>query len=195
MTHFHLLDSYILNLFPQNLDNLVILDVGCGYGEWGSLLRAKKGGRFYLLGIDIWRPHLERLSRAEVYDLIIQADASTLPLKNKSIDISLACEILEHLNKDAGYKLLEDLERISRKMIIISTPLNWPQSEIYGNPYEKHLSEWKPQELIHLGYKVKVINATWLPQKLKSLDKILRWLTKTPQAQLVIAYKCLTEIG
>jgi hypothetical protein len=38
-------------------------------------------------------------------------------------------------------------------MIVVSTPLSWPQEEIYGNPHEKHVSEWEPQELIDTAMK------------------------------------------
>ncbi|MEM1550798.1 MAG: class I SAM-dependent methyltransferase, partial [Candidatus Bathyarchaeia archaeon] len=147
MSHSHLLNGYVLNFLPLNLVNLIILDVGCGYGEWGLLLRKKKKGSFYLIGVDIWRPHLDKVCKICVYNDLIQVAAPKLPFKDKSINISLACEVLEHLNKEAGYELLRELERISKDKIIISTPLNWPQEEIYDNPYERHLSEWAPWEL------------------------------------------------
>ena len=34
-------------------------------------------------------------------------------IKNKCIDISLACEIFEHLPKEAGFRLLTELERVT----------------------------------------------------------------------------------
>lgn len=189
MTHSHLLDKCILNLLPIDLDNLVILDVGCGYGEWGALLRRRKGS-FYLVGVDIWRPHLTMLNRIGVYDELIQVDAPKLPFKDKSVDISLACEVLEHLGKEEGYELLKDLERISRNMVIVSTPLNWPQENIYSNPYERHRSEWTPSEFSNIGYKVKTIDvAINPPRRLGFLNTIAGFLLRRSSRKLIVAYR------
>jgi hypothetical protein len=95
-------------------------------------------------------------------------------LLKRSVDVSLACEILEHLSKHDGHLLLDELERVGRSLIIVSSPIGWPQKEIYGNPYEKHISEWKPEEFEGLGYKVKVVDAVVLPRTLKLIDKMRR---------------------
>jgi ubiquinone/menaquinone biosynthesis C-methylase UbiE len=46
-----------------------------------------------------------------------------LPFKEKSIDVSLACEILENLPKHDSYLLLNELERVSRSLIICLSPM------------------------------------------------------------------------
>lgn len=195
MTHSHLLNKYILNLLPINLDNLVILDVGCGYGEWGALLRRRKGS-FYLVGVDIWRPHLIMLNKIGVYDELIQVDAPKLPFKDKSVDVSLACEVLEHLGKEEGYELLKELERISRDKVIVSTPLNWPQENIYGNPYERHRSEWAPSEFYNIGYKVKTIDVVINPpRRMGFLNTVAVLVLRRSNRKLIVAYKCSESIG
>lgn len=192
MSHYHLLNKYVLKLLPEDLDNLIMLDVGCGRGEWGRILRAKKRGSPRLIGIDIWRPHLENLCRTKVYSDLITADAPNLPLKDKCVDISLACEILEHLTKNAGYTLIRELERVSRRAIIVSTPLNWPQGEIYGNPYEKHISEWRAQDLACLGYNVDTISIEHPSQASNIMDGIRSILFRIPHnTQIILAYKLL----
>ncbi|MCX8171203.1 MAG: class I SAM-dependent methyltransferase [Candidatus Bathyarchaeota archaeon] len=192
MSHYYLLNKHVLEVLPRNLDNLTILDVGCGRGEWGFLLRAKKKGSPHLIGVDIWRPHLENLCGTMVYSGLIMADAPHLPLKDRCVDISLACEILEHLAKDAGYKLLRELERVSRKTIIVSTPLNWPQGKIYGNPYERHISEWSVQDLTCLGYNVNIVSATHLPRAARIVNGVRRFLFRLPRnPQIILAYKML----
>jgi SAM-dependent methyltransferase len=173
---------------------MVVLDTGCGFGEWGFLIRTRKSGFPYLIGVDIWRSHLERLCALKVYDELIRVYVPYFPFREKSVDISLACEILEHLPKSVGYKLLRELERVSRKMIVVSTPLSWPQEEIYGNPHEKHVSEWEPQELIRYGYEVKVTDAMPLPKTLKPVDRIRRVIFRLPNPKLVIAYKYLSTL-
>ncbi|MEM2028768.1 MAG: class I SAM-dependent methyltransferase, partial [Candidatus Bathyarchaeia archaeon] len=192
MSHCHLLDKYVLKLLPEDLDNLLMLDVGCGRGGWGQILRAKKRGFPRLIGIDVWRPHLENLCRTKVYSDLIAVNAPNLPLKDKCVDIILACEILEHLTKDAGYALLAELERVCRKIIIISTPLNWPQGEIYGNPYERHVSEWRAEDLARLGYNVHIISVEHSSWAAGIANRVRGLLFRIPRnAQIILAYKLL----
>jgi SAM-dependent methyltransferase len=195
MSHHPLLNEHVLNLLPSKIDGLVILDVGCGYGEWGFFIRTRKVGLPYMIGADIWRPHLERLCPLGIYEGLIQVKVPILPFKEKSVDVSLACEILEHLPKHDGYLLLNELERVSRSLIIVSSPMGWPQEEIYGNPYESHISEWKPEEFENLGYKVKVVDAVALPRTLKLVDRLRRAFFRLPVPRLIIAHKTLNILG
>lgn len=136
---------------------MVILDVGCGYGEWGFFIRTRKVGLPYMIGTDTWRPHLNRLCPLGIYEELVQVKVPILPFK----------------------------ERVSKSLVIISSPIGWPQEEIYGNPYEKHISEWKPEEFENLGYKVKVVDAVVLPRTLKLVDKMRRAIFRLPHPRLV----------
>lgn len=191
MIHSQLLNTHVLGLLPEDLRDMFVLDVGCGLGEWGFLIRTRKNGFPFLIGVDIWHPHLKRLRRLNIYDALVHVKIPFLPFRDKSFDVSLACEILEHLQKSSGYQLLEELERVSRRLIIVSSRFGWPQEEIYGNPYEKHVSEWYPQELVQLGYSVKIVDVVALPKTLKLVDKLRRTLLRLPYPYLVIAHKCL----
>jgi ubiquinone/menaquinone biosynthesis C-methylase UbiE len=193
MSHSPLLNDLILKLLPEDLHGVVILDVACGYGDWGFLMRTRKNDAPYLVGIDIWSHHLKRLSALRVYDQLVRVCIPYLPFREKSFDICLACEILEHLSKSASRQLLRELERITKRIIIVSTPLDWPQGEIYSNPYERHVSEWKPQELTKYGYEAKVVDAVPLPRTLKVIDKVRRAILRLPRPKLVMAYKRLTD--
>jgi SAM-dependent methyltransferase len=73
MSHHPLLNEHVLNLLPSKIDGLVILDVGCGYGEWGFFIRTRKVGLPYMIGADIWRPHLERLCPLGIYEGLAEA--------------------------------------------------------------------------------------------------------------------------
>jgi len=155
MSHHPLLDAHILSLLPNCLEKRVILDIACGFGEWGYSIRKAKDGVPCIVGLDIWVPYLGKLRRMKIYDGLVRAKIPHIPIRDKSVDISLACEILEHLPKHDGYKLLSELERITRKTIIVSFPLNLPQKEVGGNPFERHVSQWLSEELIRYGYETK----------------------------------------
>ena len=200
MGHAPILNTYVLNFLPEDLDNRVILDVGCGFGDWGFLIRTRKSGVLYLIGVDIWRPYLKKLCSLKVYDELIQVKLPRIPLKEKSVDISLACEILEHLPKRDGYELLRELERVTREMIVASVPLNLPQDEIHGNPFQKHISEWLPKDFARYGYEIEIVHR--LPKTLRFVDKIRRFIFKLPPTpRFIVARKlqggesALTERG
>lgn len=191
MTHNPVLNTHILSFLSDDLGDRVILDVGCGFGEWGFLIRIRKSGCPYMIGVDIWRSHLERLCPLKVYDECIQVEVPSIPFNKKSVDISLACEILEHLPKSVGYELMKELERVTKETIIVSSPLNpLPQDEVYGNPYERHISEWFSEDFIRYGYETKVVHM--LPKMLEAVDRIRRFIFKLPPVpRLIVAWKQL----
>jgi SAM-dependent methyltransferase len=178
MSHLSVLDGHVLEALPKDLDDLVILDVACGLGLWGFLIRIHKSGCPYLIGIDVWRPHLAKISPLNVYDEVIQTQLPNISLKEKSVDISLACEVIEHLPTSVGYELLNRIEEITRQTIIVTTPLNFPQDEMYGNPYEKHISEWPVAVFAKLGYETRIIHT--LPKTLRFADAIRTFALRLP---------------
>ena len=186
VSHAQILNNPILHKIPNSQ---TVLDVGCGRGQFGFLIKSRKNIKT-LVGLDIWKPHLSKLSQFQVYDHLIQTRIPPMPLKNKSVDVSLACEILEHLTRDEGIKLLEDLERITNNLIIVSTPQNYPQDIVYGNIYERHLTEWACQEFEKYGFDTTIIST--LPKTLKIFDITRRFLLRLPKApRFIIAQKTL----
>jgi len=191
MSHHPSLNFHVLSFMPNDLDYRVVLDAGCGFGEWGFLLRTRKSGLPYLIGLDVWRSHLEKLCLIKVYDELLYGRIPPIPLKNKSVDISLACEILEHLSKKMGLGLLAELERVTKELIVVSVPINVSQEEIYGNPYEKHVSKWLLRDFAQLNYETRVVNV--FPKTLRIVDGIRRFVFKLPPTitHLIVAQKLL----
>lgn len=78
----------------------------------------------------------------------------------KSFDIVLACEVIEHLSREDGLVLLDRLEQVARKCIVITTPngfdaqdpANFPNEKWAKNPYQKHISGWLPEDFMSRGY-------------------------------------------
>jgi hypothetical protein len=70
----------------------------------------------------------------------------------------VALNVLEHLKKEEGFSLMEEMERCARQKVIISTP-NGPQyQEAYDeNPLQKHQSSWLVKDFAIRGYSIKGI--------------------------------------
>lgn len=188
MSHNAFLNTHVLGLLPKNLEERAIFDAGCGFGEWGFLIRTRKSGHPYLVGLDIWRSHLDKLHRLQIYDEFVSGQIPPIPFRNKSIDISLACEILEHLPKETGFRLLAELERVTKELVIVSTPIDYPQSEIYDNPSERHVSNWSLRDFAQRNYETRIVYT--LPKTLMIVDRIRRLIFRlSPPLQFIIAQK------
>lgn len=72
---------------------------------------------------------------------------------NKEFDLITALDIIEHLPKDQGYHLLYEIDRLAPTSIIrCPNGFVW-QPPFYSNPYQAHISEWRPRELRKLGWR------------------------------------------
>lgn len=127
----------------------VILDVGCGKGKWGYFSRLNNP-KAYLVGLDLELENLEFCKRYGLYDDLILARAPELPFRPKSFDCVIAAEVIEHMSKREGYKLLDQVELISRNIVIVTTPA--PRAVFTMG--KGHISSWDPKELRKRGFKV-----------------------------------------
>jgi SAM-dependent methyltransferase len=142
--------STVLTVVTQ-LNPKRVLDVGCGFGKYGVLLRE------YL---DIWHERLDRSQwEAElvgiegferyrcpihdyVYDKTYFGDACDIVPTLGEFDVVLILDVIEHLEKDRAAELLRQCLARS-KAVIVSTPISfYPQHAICDNPYEMHRCHW-----------------------------------------------------
>jgi hypothetical protein len=138
------------------------------YGPFDSLLDLGSGGG--IVGLNNWNiPHdqihtLDIFPPATPWRNFTQANALDAEkiFGPKSFDVVMAAEILEHLPKEDGPKLLLVCENVARKLVIITTPNGFleqdpalvPNEPWAKNPYQKHLCGWWAHELEDLGYNV-----------------------------------------
>jgi SAM-dependent methyltransferase len=72
-----------------------VLDVGCGFGEFGRVFFAARDRPD--LGVDINRRELLRARRDPIYGSITQTDARRLPLRDAVVGSVLSVSTLEHI--------------------------------------------------------------------------------------------------
>jgi len=134
-----------------------VLDVGCGTNS--PLDKIDK--TFYLEGIDVIPVKSRKRDIEEyenkIHDKYIRGNILNIEkyYKNKSFDVVVSFHVLEHLKRSEGKVLLEKLEKIARKKIIICTPNGFvPQDPLSGNIYQEHISGWYVGDFKTKGYKI-----------------------------------------
>lgn len=131
-----------------------ILDVGCGKGEPMKFINRHK--KFRTMGVDVFEPYIEACKAKQIHDEYLMCNICNLPFVDGSFDVVMCMEVLEHLEKEEGDKLIRDMERIARKQVILTTPVGkFEQEEQELNPYQKHRSSWLPAELKSRGYRIR----------------------------------------
>ncbi len=131
-----------------------LLDVGCGPGRPGRTIKRHKN--IFTVGADIFFPYLISGKRRQIHNEYVQCDVRKLPFKEKSFDVVLCKEVIEHLEKAEGEEVIRELEQIARRQVIITTPVGgYIQQEYDGNPFQEHLSARAPTELRQSGYTVR----------------------------------------
>jgi SAM-dependent methyltransferase len=131
-----------------------LLDVGCGQGRVGSVIKRHRD--IYTVGVDAYNPYLELCKKDNSYDKLIQSDVRKLSFENKSFDVVLCTQLIEHLEKAEAYELIKRMEDIARKQIVITTPVGKYEAHARdGNDLQEHKSTWQPAELKQMGYSIR----------------------------------------
>lgn len=114
----------ILCIIPEDVKT--VLDVGTGGGYIYRRLKDDKGLKCF--SIDISFNMLKKLNDNKS----CLADVKNIPFKNEEFDLVLACDLIEHIEKEFFSDSISELKRIAKKYILVNSPfkdaINWPVS-------------------------------------------------------------------
>lgn len=133
-----------------------IFDVGCGEGFSLAMIK-KSGSRAALSGIDYSDDALA-LGRKQFPDLNLKkGDIYALDAADRSIDLVLCTEVLEHLVKPET--ALSEIVRVSRRYVLVSVPhepwfmlanfLRVKYVTRWGN-HPEHINHWSRDSFVQL---------------------------------------------
>jgi len=148
---------FTASLIPSDITS--IIDVGCGDGIMLNYLQ-KQGRYKRLVGIDISSNALKYVNTEKILGSI-----DNIPFCDASFDLVLCLEVLEHLPYNVYPQALKELQRVSKKYILISVPNN---EDIKGSfvscPYcgcefspTRHLRTFSAKSVITLFPEFKLI--------------------------------------
>ena len=131
--------SWIRGHFPPES---TILDVGAGDGKWRNLLP-----EYSMDAVEIFSPnaHAIRHMYGTVYETNI------VNLDYRPYDLIIFGDVIEHLSIDDAQKVLQTAEKKCTDMIV-AVPFLYPQDEIYGNPWERHIQDDLTDAIFHKRY-------------------------------------------
>jgi len=131
-----------------------ILDIGCGQGFPMKMIKNRMKVK-KSVGVDLFKPYIEIGKKFKIHDQYVISDIRKLKFKNRSFDVVLALQILEHLNKKDAWKVVEKMEKIAKKQIIIATPIGKMYHPVVdNNKLQLHISDFYPEEFEKRGYKI-----------------------------------------
>lgn len=138
-----------------------VLDVGIGFGMYGAVVR-----EWVDLGVQPWKCHLEGVEvheayRNPVWDLynkvFIGTASQYLEHHAEPFNAVILGDVIEHLEKSAGRKLLVRLQQMVALGgdLFVTTPAEFvEQGAVCNNPYERHVSHWIAEEFTSLGFRM-----------------------------------------
>ena len=127
-----------------------VLDVGCG-----SLSPLRTLPVEMLVGVEGFKPALEEARAHATHDELLLGDVRNLRplLGERRFDACVALDLIEHLPKEDGWQLLDDLEHLATQRVVIFTPNGFLPQTGHGD-LQEHLSGWTPREMRRRGYHV-----------------------------------------
>lgn len=152
-----------------------VLDIGCGIMQATTdvITKSNRKNPFKasnknircksLLGCDVHEPYLEK---SKNYFPVIKMDLSSKTCMsiflNKSFDVVMALDVIEHLDFDIANYIITEMHRIARKKIIIYTPAIYESNEknvdnawdMGENQYQMHRSYIEPEKFREMGFDV-----------------------------------------
>lgn len=129
-----------------------VLDVGSGVAHTLRQLGVK-----HAVGAEGYLPSLEKARSQKTHDDYVQCDVRDISkhFQAGQFDACMALDVIEHLTKADGMKLIADMERIARKRVVFFTPCGFLfQGNTEKGDLQTHLSGWEPAEMEKLGYRV-----------------------------------------
>lgn len=101
----------LLHAIPP--DARSIIDIGCGNG----LITNALPGQMRVVGLDSSPAALRSVAREPTL-----GDATCLAFPDRSFDVAMANDVIEHLREPAARQVVDELSRVAARMVIVTVP-------------------------------------------------------------------------
>ncbi|MBA4386267.1 MAG: hypothetical protein C0410_16155 [Anaerolinea sp.] len=145
---------------PKALESIIpvesVVDVGAGIRPQTFFIPSTH------VIVEPFKPYIDRLKESSAFSshMVILNGTwdQVLPFfPDKSVDTVFALDVIEHFKKEAGFKFINQAERIARKQVVIFTPSGMYEQSyddeskadrwgMQGGFWQSHRSGWKPED-------------------------------------------------
>lgn len=159
-----------------------VLDIGCGDGELMSVICDPS---WEITGIDIYKKSLDLAKSKSIYSVLVKGEVinecQKLVKQKKKYDLVFCSQLIEHITKKDGERLISLMQKLASKIIFISTPRGYvDQYDKYLelNPFHEHLSGWTVEDFNKLGFRVVGIgsNLVWSEKGIARTENKLKYI-------------------
>ena len=132
-----------------------LLSLCCGNGMEFKKIKSED-----ITAVDIVPEYLAEVNKNFPYIKTVESDVLKFTKKQEddSFEIINILDGIEHLTKERGAELIEEMKRVAPE-IILFTPDGFSKNEPHhawgieaGDKHQKHLSGWTEEELTKLGF-------------------------------------------
>ncbi len=164
---------------------LRVLDAGCGTGKFSPAIRNAN----FFLGVDLsWEGlrHFQKPARAAC--VLIQADATRLPVASGLFDVALSCQVLSHLpTLDLRSRLVDEMARVLNpggRLILTAMHYSFryrdrhrPQEGVEGCSYFHRFEAEELRGLLSARFNVLSLRGYWiyLPKTYRLFVALGKW--------------------
>jgi len=132
-----------------------VLYVGASVNRQEGLEELIQAGHRVMI-LEVWEDNVRYL-KERGYE-VVQGDVRRLSFQERSFDYTVWWHGPEHVQKTELGETIRSLERLSRKLVVMSCPWGHnPQGAYGGNPFEQHLSTLTPSFFKKFGYDVALL--------------------------------------
>jgi hypothetical protein len=187
-------------------DCRTLLDLGCGAASPVAAFSARLGRA---VGVDSFEPSLVGSRARRIHGEyrrmnVLEAEERFGP---RSFDCVLASDLIEHLERPDGERLLAMMERMARRKVIVFTPNGYlPSPAVEGNAHQEHLSGWELSEMRARGYRVTGVNGwkplrgalaapVWRPRVFWGRVSAVSQLWTTTRPELAFSILCVKDLA
>lgn len=167
-----ILKSNMVDIFESYIKDCdTVLDLGCGDS---SLIQNLKVRKEYTVGVDIFPEYINKSKRKKIHDKYFIIDITNIDYiyNQETFDCIILMDVIEHLTKQVGIKIIKKMVQIAKKKIIVFTPNGFlQQKEYHNNIYQIHRSGWKIKDFKKMGFKIYGIRGLkWLRGELAKVN-------------------------
>jgi len=143
------------NTLLDQTKSATVLDLCCGNGQLSKLLTFES-----ITGVDAYQPYLDAFMDAmpeHAEGLLMDLTEDPLDsIEDNTYDAVLCIDGVEHLEHEKAVRLMDNMERVAKKLVVIFTPINLhnPEVPVLNTPHSswgiEGGAEWQTHKSAHL---------------------------------------------